>query len=256
MLVAFTHIVSPRIGECELTHLQREPIDYILAVEQHAAYCRMLRECGARVLELDVNRSFPDSTFIEDTAVVLDEIAVMANIGIASRQGEVEGIESELARYRKTARIHPPATLDGGDVLLVERRLFVGLSARTNMAGVESLQAILIPFGYEVIPVKLNECLHLKSACTAVSDDTLLINPRWLDLTFFSGFRLIEVPGSEPWGANVLRIGETLCLHSGFVRTIELLEKGGYSLRTVDISELLKAEAGMTCSSLLFTSPV
>lgn len=251
-LIALTHIVSPNINQCELTHRKREPIDYDRAVEQHEAYCHLLRDCGLHVTELSVNQDYPDSTFIEDTAIVFDEIAVMANIGVESRQKEVNGIEPEIAKYRDIVRISPPATLDGGDVLQVRECVFVGFSPRTNMAGIQSLKEILKPFGYIMIPVKLKDCLHLKSACTAINDDTLLVNPRWLDLEPFSDYRIIRVPEGEPWGANVLRIDNILCLHAGFIQTIETLQSHGFSFQSVDISELLKAEAGMTCSSIIF----
>ena len=249
---ALTHIVSPNINRCELTHRIREPIDYDRAAEQHEAYCQLLRDCGLEVIELSVNRDYPDSTFIEDTAVVVDEIAIMANIGVESRRGEVKGIEPELAQYRTIARIQSPATLDGGDVLQVGRRVFVGLSPRTNEAGIESLKRFLEPFGYHITPVRLKECLHLKSACTALAEDTLLVHSQWLDLDPFEDFRIVHVSADEPWAANALLMNEMVLMHSGFSKTIEIARAEGYTVKTTDISELLKAEAGMTCSSIIF----
>jgi dimethylargininase len=207
-------------------------------------------------VELSVNRSYPDSTFIEDTAVVVDELAVMASMGVESRRGEVRNVESVLASYRDISHIQLPATLEGGDVLRIEKRTFVGISPRTNIAGFESIKEILEPFGYEVIPVAVNGCLHLKSACIAVDDRTLLVNPRWLDLQPLSDFRIIPVPEDEPAAVNSLRINNTICMHSGFPKTAELLFNLGFSLKTIDISELLKAEAGMTCSSIIFEHTV
>ena len=256
MLVALTHIVSPAIRNCELTYRDREPIDYDRAVEQHAGYCQLIRTCGARVVELHVNGDYPDSTFIEDTAVVMDEIAVMANIGVASRQGEVDGIAAEMVRFREVTRVQSPATLDGGDVLVMGKRVFVGQSPRTNDAGIDSLSWILSHFGYEVLPVRLHDCLHLKSACTALDDETILANPEWLDLESFNGFRTIDVPRDEPWAANVLGMNRAILMHSGFIKTIDLVTALGYTVVSTDISELLKAEAGMTCSSILFQHPV
>jgi dimethylargininase len=251
MNVALTHIISPNIALCELTFIQRSPIDYELAVRQHEAYCALLRDCGLRVIELTVNSTYPDSTFIEDTSFVADEIAVMARMGTDSRRGEVPGIEPVLAAYRKIGHIRPPATLEGGDVLRVGRKAFVGLTPRTNRAGMSSLTTILQPVGYQVIPVTVRGCLHLKSACTALDDDTLLVNPRWIDPDPFADFRAVPVPEQEPWAANTLVIDRSVCVHAGFSRTIELLQSLGYQVKTVDISELLKAEAGMTCSSIL-----
>ena len=256
MLVALTHSVSPEINRCELSYVERRPIDVDRAAKQHEDYCNALRACGLRVVELSVNRSYPDATFVEDTAVVVDEMAVMARMGAASRRGEVAGIETVLAEYRQIARIRRPGTLEGGDVLRVGRKIFVGISPRTNAAGIKFLGEILKPFGYHITPVRLKGCLHLKSACTALDDDTLLVNPDWLDLEPFEGFRIVPVPADEPWAANVLRVDGTILMHAGFSKTAGLIRSQGFRLETVDISELLKAEAGMTCSSIIFTHPV
>ncbi len=255
-MIALTHVVSPNIDKCELSFLDRSPINYNQAVRQHEQYCALLRDCGLEVIELSVNRSYPDSTFIEDTAVVVDELAVMASMAVESRRGEVRNVESVLASYRDISHIQLPATLEGGDVLRIGKKIFVGISPRTNIAGFESIKEILEPFGYEVIPVAVNGCLHLKSACIAVDDCTLLVNPRWLDLQPLRDFRIIPVPEDEPAAVNSLRINNTICIHSGFPKTAQLLVNLGFSLKTIDISELLKAEAGMTCSSIIFRHPV
>ncbi|UCE17686.1 MAG: dimethylargininase [Gemmatimonadota bacterium] len=252
LFIALTHIVSPNISQCEVTYRNREPIDYDRAVKQHEAYCQLLRDCGLDVIELSVNRDYPDSTFLEDTAVVVDEIAIMANLGVASRRGEVNGVEQELAKYRKIRRIEPPATLDGGDVLKIGRDIFVGLSPRTNEAGIQSLKRFLAPFGYKIIPVILKDCLHLKSACTTLDKKALLVNASWLDLEPFSNFRIIQVPEDESEAANALRVNDTIFMHSGFSKTVQIARAEGFAVKTTDISELLKAEAGMTCSSIIF----
>jgi len=255
-MIALTHVISPNIDQCELTFLERSPINYRRAVEQHEHYCELLRDCGLEVVELSMNRSFPDSTFIEDTAVVFDELAIMASMGVESRRGEIPGVESVLGYYRDIEHIRLPATLEGGDVLRLEKKVFVGISPRTNVAGFEALNEILEPFGYEVIPVAVNGCLHLKSACVAVDDETLLVNPGWLDLQPLTDFRIIPVPEDEPAAVNSLRIDSTICMHSGHQKTIDLLVNLKFSVKTFDISELLKAEAGMTCSSIIFSYPV
>lgn len=253
MNVALTHIISPNIAQCELSFMERSPIDYELAVQQHQAYCMLLRDRGLQVIELTMNSDYPDSTFIEDTSIVTKEIAVMARMGTASRRGEVPGIESVLAAYCNIGHIRTPATLEGGDVLRIGRQVFVGITPRTNTAGINSLTAILKPFGYQVIPVTVRGCLHLKSACTAIDDHTLLVNPHWIDVEAFNGFQAITVPEEEPGAANTLVIDRCVCVHSGFRRTIEILQGLGFQVKTVDISELLKAEAGMTCSSVILT---
>ena len=255
-MIALTHVISQNIDRCELSFLERDPVNYDRAVEQHEQYCELLRECGLQVIELSVNRDFPDSTFVEDTAVVVDELAIMASMGVESRRAEVAGIESVLGYYRDIQRIRLPATLEGGDVLRIGKKIFVGISPRTNMPGFESIKEILEPFGYEVIPVAVTGCLHLKSACIAVDDQTVLVNPKWLDLQPLRDFRIIPVPQDDPAAVNSLRINTTICMHSGHQKTIDSLVNLGFSVKTVDISELLKAEAGMTCSSIIFSFPV
>lgn len=252
MLLALTHVVSPNIADCELTFLERSRIDYTLAAQQHRDYCRLLSKCGLQVIELSVNSGYPDSTFIEDTAVVFDELAIIASMGTESRRGEISGVEAELAKYRDITRIELPATLEGGDVVRVGGKVFAGISPRTNSKGIESLKQILEPMGYEVIPVKVKCCLHLKSACTAIDDHTLLVNPRWLDLEPFADFRIISAAEQEPWAANCLPINDTLYMHVGYAKTGECLQNLGFAMETIDISELLKAEAGLTCSSIIF----
>ena len=255
MLTALTHVVSRDVNRCELSYHDRLPIDYSLAVEQHEAYCGLLRECGARVIELDGNERFPDCTFVEDTAVVVDEAAVIANMGAESRNGETAVVEKALSAYRKIERIRPPATLEGGDVLRVGSTLYVGLSRRTNAEGADTLKRILEPLGYRIVPVALHGCLHLKSACVALDDGTLLANPEWLDLGPFERFDVVNVARGEPTAANALCINDVICLHAGFTGTAEKVKARGFETRTVDISELMKAEAGLTCSSILFDAP-
>lgn len=252
MLVAITHHVSDKINECELSYLDKSPIDISLAREQHAQYCRMLRDWGIQVFTLNVNRDHPDSVFVEDTALVLDQIAVLCRMGARSRRQEVEGIRPFIESQRKTVAIEPPATLEGGDVLIVGKKVFAGLSQRTNPEGVEALRGILQPYGWEVIPVKVKACLHLKSACTALDENTLLLNRAWCDPKDFPGFEIIPAPQEEPHAANALRAGSRIALYSGHPRTIDLVRSHGYDVTEINISELIKAESGLTCSSIIF----
>ncbi|MFN0085957.1 MAG: dimethylarginine dimethylaminohydrolase family protein [Blastocatellia bacterium] len=252
MPVALLHTVSTAIARCELTFIEREPVEHARALAQQEDYCAALRECGARIIMLDANACFPDACFVEDAALVLDELAVIANPGAAARRGETAVIAAELAKYRELAFIESPATMDGGDVLRTGRRLFVGRSGRTNEAAIEALARLLTPIGYEVIPVPVAGTLHLKTACTAIDEETLLVNPRWLSLEPFRGYRLIEVAADEPWAANILRIGATLIAQAGFPKTLERIRPHCEQIRLVDISEFRKAEAGLTCLSILF----
>ncbi len=254
MNLAITRSVSPQIGRCELTFVEREPIDYALAAEQHWQYVAMLRDCGLKVELLPADDRHPDCSFVEDAAVVFDELAVIANMGTSARQGEEVAVERALKSHRSIVKMHAPATLDGGDVLQMNRSVFVGLSARTNEAGVEMLRRTLTPLGYQVKPVRAEGCLHLKSACTALDDHTLLANPAWVDLEPFADVRVVAVPAEEPRAADILRLNDLICMHSGFPRTRELLETLGVAVRTIDLSEFIKAEAGPTCLSILLSS--
>jgi dimethylargininase len=250
--IALLRDVSPEIARCELTYLQREPIDYPRAVIQHEAYAETLRAQGLSVISLPGDPAYPDCCFVEDAAIVLDELAVITRPGVESRRGETAAIAEALASRRKLVPLEAPATLDGGDVLHVGRRLFVGLSPRTNEAGLAGLRASVSPHGYEVIAVGLHGCLHLKSGVTALDDRTLLANPAWLDMAPFAGFDVVAVHADEPWAANVLRVRDRLLAHSGFERTRAAVEARGFAVAAVDVSEFLKAEAGVTCKSLIF----
>jgi len=252
MLIALTRELSPRIAECELTHRRRQPIDLARARAQHRAYEDALSALGCAVLRLPASADLADSVFVEDAAVVLDEVAVLARPGAASRRPELEEVAAALAPYRRLVRIEAPGTLDGGDVLRIGRRLFVGLSSRTDEAGCGQLRAALAPFGYGVQPVPVEGCLHLKSAATAVGEDSLLLNPRWVDGAAFSRLRLVEVDPEEPDGANALLVGSTVLYPIAFPRTLARLQARGLAVVPVDASELAKAEGGLTCCSLLF----
>lgn len=247
-MIAITRGVSPSVAQCELTHLERTPIDYGRAVAQHEQYLDVLRELGLEVVELPGDPAFPDCVFVEDTAVVLEDVAVVTRPGAESRRGEVEAIAQELQKYRRLARIAAPATLDGGDVLVLGDRLFVGDSLRTNAAGREQLRRLT---GREVVAVPLHGALHLKTAVTRVAPDTLLINREWVDASAFGEWKLIDADPGEPFGANALAIGTTVVYPSEHVHTLGRLRAAGLTVRTVEAGELAKAEGGVTCSVVL-----
>ena len=249
--IAFTREVSPTIVDCELTHLARTPIDVATARAQHQAYEQLLTSLGCDVRRVAAAPEYPDAVFIEDTAVVFDEIAVIARPGAESRRDETAAVEAALGALRPVTHINAPGTLDGGDVLTVGRSVFVGRTARTNDAGISLLRAALAPHGYDVHGVDVTGCLHLKTAVTAVDDATVLLNPAWVSPAVFARFRVVEVDPSEPMGANVLRIGEQWVYGASYPRTQARLEQLGYALRTVDASELAKAEGAVTCCSLV-----
>ncbi len=246
MLIALTNAVSPEIAAAY------DELDFELAVRQHEEYCAALARAGARVERLAVNNNYYDGCFIEDTAVVVDELAVVANMTAEWRRGEPAAVENVLAGYRDVARLGDAAEMDGGDVLRVGRELFVGLSARTNRRAAEELKRLLRPFGYEVTAVGVKGCLHLKTACTALDERTLLVNPAWVETEAFAGFKLLAVPEDEPLAANTLRVGDTLILQAGFPKTIEMVRERYERTEVLDTSEFAKADGSLTCLSLIF----
>jgi dimethylargininase len=249
--IAFTRDVSPTITHCKLTHLARSPIDVWVARDQHRVYEALLAALGCEVRRVAPAPEHPDAVFIEDTAVVLDEVAVITRPGAAARRDEVTAVADALAPLRQLARIASPATLDGGDVLVLGRIVYVGETARTNTEGVAQLRAILSPFGYAVHGVPVTGCLHLKTAVTAVDDTTVLLNPAWVDEAAFRAYRVLTVDEREPMAANVLRVGDALVYGESFPYTLERLHAAGFRPHTVDASELAKAEGAVTCCSLI-----
>ena len=264
MRIALTRPVSAGIGRCELTHLDRQPIDLHLARAQHRQYEEALAALGCRVERLPEEPDLPDAVFCEDAAIVLDELAIITRPGAASRRPETHTVARALERYRPLAAIEPPGTLDGGDVLCVGpdassgpdeasgRTLYVGLSQRSNRAAVEQMRALLSPLGYAVRGVPVRGCLHLKSAVTQVADHVLLINRDWVDGDRFDGWDRVDVDPSEPYAANALWLDGTAIVAAAYPRTRERLEARGIPVHAVDLSELAKAEGAVTCCSLVF----
>lgn len=252
MLIAITRKISPSIARCELTHLERQPINLETAMEQHTQYERALRSLGVEIVSLPAEPELPDSVFVEDAALVLDEVAILTRPGAESRRPEVESISKALSPYRELETIQPPGCLDGGDILQAGKMIYVGMSTRSNISAIQQMQTYLKPFGYKVKGIKVTGCLHLKSAVTQVADDTLLINPAWVDKVEFAGNQMIEVHPSEMYGANALQIGETLLYQPNFPETSRRLEAAGLKIKLVDASELAKAEGALTCCSLIF----
>jgi dimethylargininase len=246
--------VSARIAACELTHLNRNAIDVDLARAQHHAYEDALAQLGCRVESLPALDELPDSVFVEDVAVVLDEIAVITRPGAESRRPEAAMLAPALANYRRVTFIQSPGTLDGGDVLRIGRRLFVGQSGRSNESGIEQLRAVAWPYGYTVTAVRVRGCLHLKSAITAVAPGAVLVNPEWVDGSAFGHATTTEVDPGEPYGANGLLVGSRLIYPDSFPATRRRLEDAGVDVVPVNVSELQKAEGAVTCCSLVFSA--
>lgn len=245
-MIAFTRAVSPRIVDCELSFLDRQPIDFERAVSQHNAYERALESLGCSVVHVDPAPEHPDGVFVEDAAVILAEFAVIMHPGAASRRGETSSVARALEEYLPLQRMQR-GTMDGGDVLVSGNKIYVGRSARTNDEGIAELTRVAT--GYSVVPIDFHGCLHLKSAVTAIAPDVLLANPEWVDTEQFKGFEIVTA--AEPHAANALRIRDTILLGSSYTRTRAELERLGYHVMPVPIDELAKAEAGVTCCSLI-----
>jgi len=250
--VAITRQVCAALGECELTHQSRVRIDIARAVEQHHEYEAALATLGCKVISLPPQPSLPDSVFVEDAAIVLDELAIVTRPGVQSRRPETASIAEALAPHRRIWFVEAPGTIEGGDVLCLGRQLFVGLSGRSNESGIMQLRAIVWPHGYTVTSVQVDACLHLKSAVSQVADRTLLVNPAWIDPSVFGACAVIDVDPDEPAAANGLFVRDTVLYPASFPRTRGRLEAAGIAVVPVDVSELQKAEGAVTCCSLIF----
>jgi len=251
MRIAITREVSPAFASCELTHLPRAPIDVERARGQHREYEGRLSDAGFAVLRLPADPALPDSVFVADAALAFEQVVVMTRPGAEARRGEVEPLAEVVGRLRPIVRVESPALLDGGDVLVVGRKVYVGQSSRTNPDALRQLREILHPLGYAVEPALVAGCLHLKSAATAVGPGLLLLNPAWVPDLPLEGIDRVEVDPAEPGAANALRLGESVLLPAAFPRTRARLEARGIQVIPIDVSEIQKAEGGVTCCSLL-----
>src|SRR5271157_5840883 len=245
-LTAITRAVSPSLNNCQLAFVERQPIDIAKATAQHGLYEACLASLGIVVVSLPAVPDQPDAVFVEDPAIVLDEVAIMTRMGVESRRGESASLAEAIARFRPLRWIAAPGTLEGGDVVRIGSTLFVGRSARSNDAGIVQLARELAPLGYAVEAVEMRGCLHLKSACTYLGRDTVLAP--------FARARVIDVAPGEPAAADVLAIGDTAIVPASFPETARTLQGAGWRVLAIDVSELQKAEAGVTCMSLIFNS--
>jgi len=249
--LAITRDVSPRFNECEITHIDRTPIDVSVAKSQHHGYLQALKELGYAVLELPAETDLPDSVFVEDTAVILPDVALITKPGADSRKPETESIAQALRPYRELVFIESPGSVDGGDVLVLGKNIYVGLSSRSNQNAIDQMNQKLGKYGYKTQGIETHDCLHLKTAVTRVDDKTLLINRKWVDVENFEGFDLIDVDASEPFAANCLPIGNAIIYPVAFPITGAKLTARGYQVKPVVVDELAKAEGAVTCCSLI-----
>lgn len=247
-MIAITRAVSRSISQGEVTHIERVPLSYERAVMQHAQYVAALTDLGCRVVQLPALDEHPDAVFVEDTAVVLEDMAVITRPGAESRRGEVDSVAEALRQFRPLVLIEAPATIDGGDVLYLRNRFYVGLTTRTNGAALQQLARLT---GREVIGIPVRGALHLKTAMTPVAEDLLLVEAQHIDVAPFADFRVLETDPSEPFSGNALLIGDRVIYPNHFPRTRERLEAAGITIVGVDADELAKVEGGVTCSSLI-----
>lgn len=252
---AFTRAVSPRLAECELTHLSRVPIDVAKAEAQHSSYERALADAGFKVIRLPDLPDHADGVFVEDTAILLGGHAVVTRPGAASRASETSSTAAGLADHLELHRMEL-GHLDGGDVLRIGSALYVGLSSRTDAEGIKALRELVRPLGYDVMRARLEGCLHLKTGATLAGPDragnaVLLYHPGSVDPSQFAGVEPVAVDTEEPVAANCLRAGDRLILPAGNPRTAQSLRDRGFQVVELDVSELQKAEAGVTCMSLI-----
>ena len=242
---------SEALERCALTYLARRPIDLAKARAQHAAYRSALEALGVEVAVLPAEPGLPDAVFVEDTAVVVDECAVITRPGLDSRRGEIDTVAAALGPLRPLVHVSAPGTLEGGDVLRAGRTLFVGQTPRTNAEGTRQLAACLEPHGYEVLAATPTGCLHLKSAVTFVGDETVLVNPDWIDVGLFSRWQCVPVAPEEPFGANALLVGDIVFTAASAPLTRRKLDALGFHTEVLDTSEFEKAEAALTCLSVM-----
>jgi len=252
---AFTRAVSPRLSACELTHLDRTPIDAAKAADQHSAYEQALANAGCEVVRLPELAGHPDGVFVEDTALILGDHAVITRPGAASRVSETQSTSEGLADQFELHRIQS-GFVDGGDVLRIGQKLYVGISTRTDAAGISALDELVAPLGYHVVQAQLRDCLHLKTGATFAGKDArgtpiILYGERSVDPAQFAGIEPLAVDESELAAANCIRVADRLILPAGNPRTAGLLRDRGFRVVEVDVSELQKAEAGVTCMSLI-----
>jgi dimethylargininase len=252
-VIALLREVSPSLAACELSFLERAPIDVGRARAQHAHYAAELAALGCRIEWLAPLPANADAVFVEDSAVVVPEVAVITRPGVASRRGEVESVAAGLASHRPLRRIGAPGSLEGGDVVRIDRHLYVGASGRTNSEGIDQLRLALAPFGYRVASVAMRDCLHLKSACTFIAPDILVVNPAWVDPKVFDARTVVPVDEGEAFAANTLTVQGVTLVSAAFPKTERRLREAGVTTRALDVSELQKAEAALTCMSLVLS---
>lgn len=227
-------------------------INVELARQQHATYCNTLEQLGLKLISIEADDALPDCCFTEDTAIVFGDLAIINYPGTSSRVAETVEMEKTLARLKRIYHLSPPATLDGGDVLKIDKKIFIGNSSRTNEEGIKQVAVIINPKGFEVIGVKIWNTLHLKSVCTYLGNGCIILAEGYLDDNIFSQYDKIIVPREEEYCANCLVVNGKVLIPKGFPKTKTLIEAKGFSVIELETSEAKKADGALTCSSIIF----
>ena len=227
--------------------------DYFKAIEQHSSYIKALKKCGMEIITLKADEEFPDSTFVEDTAIVNKDLAVITNLGAPSRRGEEREIKSVLEKYfDKVESIESPGTLEGGDVLRIENEYYIGLSSRTNREGAKQFESIAKKYGYSCSLISLNIFLHLKTGVAYIGDDNLVVSGELIDNPIFKNFNLIKVEEEENYASNCIRVNNYVLIAKGFKKFRDSIIGLGYKILEIDVSEFRKMDGGLSCLSLRF----
>lgn len=228
------------------------PIDVTLAQQQHEHYCHTLVDLGLKLVRIEADDYLPDCCFTEDTAIVTDGLGIISFPGTESRHAEIIEMEKALTTYKKIQHIAAPATIEGGDVLKIGKKLFIGHSARTNEEGIKQVAGLVNELGYEVIPVKIHNTLHLKTVCTYLGNNCIIYADGHFDENIFSEYDKIIVPVTESYCANTLAVNGKVLIPKGFPLTRSLIGNKGYSIIELDMSEIEKADGALTCLSVIF----
>jgi dimethylargininase len=243
--------IPSTFDDCIKPPESKQPIDLALAREQHRSYCSSLRGLGIRLIELEADECYPDCTFVEDTAIVAGETAVIARFGVAARAGEETAVEAEISRYERIVTIEPPATIEGGDVLKIDTTLFVGITSRTNREGAAQLERAVAADGFSVVPVPVTGVFHLKSAVTYLGNGHIALASGHFDESIFKRFAKIAIPPEETYATNCLAANDAVLVSAGFPRTRDRIQSAGFTVIETQSSEFKKAGGSLTCLSIL-----
>lgn len=252
----FTQVIVKKPGKSYVNGLTTSNLgkpDYEKAVEQHQQYVDALKKCGVKTIELEADEQFPDSTFVEDTAIVTEKCAIITNPGAESRNGEIIEMKEVLSGiFEKLECIQSPGTLDGGDVLQIDNHFYIGISDRTNEEGATQLKETLQKYGYDATIVPLKNFFHLKTGVSYLGNRDLVVAGEFINHELFKEFNQITVDEDEAYAANCIRVNDNVIIPKGFNKTKQKIVDAGYSVIELDMSEFEKQDGGLSCLSLRF----